>query len=109
LTSVGVLNQTQIIKLYTTLFEQIKTQASLGDTKQSLVEEYVDCLLRMSKAFQKGKTIKLINLRKEIGTLCEPIMEDILAKRDGKYPGLSKKASFGIMDCLDIFRGNTVS
>jgi hypothetical protein len=103
----GVLTQEQIHKLYTTLFNQIKLQGALGETKQQLVEEYVDCLLRMSKSFQKGHSLKLINLRQGIGRICEPIMQEILAKRTSEYPGLSKKASFGLMDCLDIFRGNT--
>ena len=107
LTSVGILNKDQILKLYTTIFEQIKQQGSMGETKQQLVEEYVDCLLRMSKSFQKGQTIKLIDLRKSIGALYQPILEDILSKKGTLYPGISKKASFGLMDCIDIFKENS--
>jgi len=106
LTSIGVLNQIQVLKLYKTVFHHIKLQGVHGEGKQQLLEEYVDCLLRMSRAIQKGKSSNLLELRKCLLKECEPVMEDLLAKRASIYPGLSKKASFGIMDCLDIFRGN---
>jgi len=106
LTSIGVLNQTQVLKLYKTVFHHIKLQGVHGEGKQQLLEEYVDCLLRMSRAIQKAKSSNLLELRKCLLKECEPVMEDLLAKRLTIYPGLSKKASFGIMDCLDIFRGN---
>ena len=61
----------------------------------------------MTRAFQKCQNHKVNALRVAIGKMCEPIMEDILAKRTSEFPGLTKKAAFGIMDCLDIFRGNT--
>jgi hypothetical protein len=105
LTSMGVLNETQIHNLYITIFYQIKVQATLGEAKQQLVEEYVDCLHRMSKSFQKGTTHKLITLRQGICSTFGPDIEKILADRTTKYPGLSKKASFGLMDCLDLFKG----
>jgi len=105
LMGMGVLNQTQILRLYTTIFNQIKIQGVIPEGKQQLLEEYVDCLLRMSKALQKDKSMNLITVRKGLGKVCKPIMEDILAKRTEYYPGLSKKASFGLMDCLDIFKG----
>jgi len=106
LTSIGILKKDQISKLYTKIFEQIKEQATLGETKQQLVEEYVDCLLRMSKSFQKGMTHKLIVLRQGICSAFGPDIEGILANRTSIYPGLSKKASFGLMDCFDIFKGS---
>ena len=63
----------------------------------------------MSKSFQKGNSIKLIELRKNLAIIYEPIMQDILEKKDTKYPGLSKKASFGLMDCVDIFKGSSTT
>jgi hypothetical protein len=104
LTRVGILNKNQIFQLYTTIFDQIKLQAGLGETKQKLVEEYVDCLLRMTKTFHKENSRNLLELRNALRGLCEPIIESILAKRSSQFPGLSTKASFGLMDCLDIFR-----
>jgi len=81
LTSIGVLNQIQVLKLYKTVFRHITTQGVHGEGKQKLIEEYVDCLLRMSKAIQKGTSPNLLELRKCLLKECEPIMEDLLAKR----------------------------
>jgi hypothetical protein len=104
LMGMGVLNESQILRLYTTIFNQIKIQGIIHEGKQQLLEEYVDCLLRMTKALQKDRSINLITIRKGLGKICKPIIEDILQKRTDYYPGLSKKASFGLMDCLDIFK-----
>ena len=76
-----------------------------GESKQMLIEEYVDCLLRMTRAFQKGKSPKLVEVRQKLAESCEPIVEDILARRSSHFPGLSKRGCCSMMDCLDIFRG----
>jgi hypothetical protein len=107
LSRLGILEQAQLQQLYETILIQIKLHAGKGTARQNLVDEYVDCLLQMTRAFQKGITQKVTMLRIAIGKVCEPIMEDILARRTGEFPGMTKKAVFGIMDCLDIFRGNT--
>ena len=106
LSRLGILEQSQLQKLYETLLTQIKLHAGKGEVRQKLVDEYVDCLLQMTRAFQKGHNQKVTMLRIAIGKVCEPIMEDILARRTSEFPGMTKKAAFGIMDCLDIFRGN---
>lgn len=108
LTSLGVLDLDQLKSLYGKVLDQIKLHASrgeeTGESRTKLVEEYVDCLFRMTKAFQKGNSTKLVEIRSQLSESCQPVMEDILAHRTTNYPGLSKKGAFGIMDCLDIFR-----
>jgi hypothetical protein len=104
LTQHGVLDIQHLQHLYETILTQLKQHAAEGTTKQQVIEEYVDCLLRMSNAFQNGSN-KVSSLRKELGAICEPVLEDILLRRTADFPGLSKKASFAIMDCLDLFRG----
>jgi hypothetical protein len=107
LTSAGILEPTQLEMLYSKVIDQVKLQASKGESKIQLVEQLVDCLLRMTKAFQKNSVPKLAEIRNHLKDLCEPKMEEILAKRSAEYPGLSKKGAFAVMDCLDIFRENT--
>jgi hypothetical protein len=104
LTSMGVLELEQLKGLYIKLINQLKVAAAKGDEKQQLVEEFVDCLVCMTRAFQK-ETEALLHIRKQLGEACDPLLEDILSNRTSLYPGLSKKGSFAIMDCLDIFRG----
>ena len=106
LTSLGVLEKEQLQELFTTLIGQIRQFSMEGDTRQQLVDEYIDCLLRMCKAFQKGYSVKVSSLRNDLASVCSSDMEQFLANRSTQYPGISKKASFALMDCLDIFRGN---
>jgi hypothetical protein len=106
LTTREILDINHLKVLYTKLVQLLKIHASEGEAKQNLVEEYVDCLVKMTSAFQKDNTDKLKNYRNELRTTFESEFEDILSNRSTKYPGLSRKASFTIMDCLDILRGN---
>lgn len=106
LTSRGVLTQGQIQQLFDTILQQIKSCSSEDTSKQHLVEEYSDCLLRMSKAFQGTKSSSLLAIRSGLAANCDSCITDILANRTVKYPGLSKKAQFTLMDCLDIFRNS---
>jgi hypothetical protein len=105
LTSLGVLEQEQLERLYTTILTQIRLHSSKDDSKQQLVDEYIDCLLRMTRAFQKKQSPKLLQIRQGLSKTCEESMTDILANKSTKFPGISKKAGFALMDCLDIFRG----
>jgi hypothetical protein len=104
LTSLGVLEREQLQELFTTILSQIRTFSTEGETRQQLVDEYIDCLLRMCKAFQKGKSNKITTLRNDLANVCTTEMEEFLSHRTSKFPGISKKASFALMDCLDIFR-----
>lgn len=104
LTSLGALEQADLQMLYGKILEQIRVLGTT-DSKTVLVEEYVDCLLCMSKAFQKGSTLKLVQVRTGLAEACVPTLKDIVSNRTKLYPGVSKKAMFGMMDCMDIFQG----
>lgn len=106
LTSLGVLEQEQLEKLYVTIINQIRLYAVDGEEKQQLIDEYVDCLLRMTRAFKGNKKPKLIQIRQGLSNTCQESISDILSKRTTLFPGLTKKSMFGLMDCLDIFRGS---
>jgi hypothetical protein len=106
LTSLCVLEREQLQELFTTIISQIRKFSVEGTTRTQLVDEYIDCLLRMCRAFQKSYNPKVISLRSDLAAVCSSDMEQFLANRTSQYPGISKKASFALMDCLDIFRGN---
>lgn len=105
LTSLGILQLDHLKQLYIKILTQIKLLASNGDTKKHLVEEYVDCLVKMTAVFKKCSDEKVQQLKSNLSADCQPIMEHILSERNTTYSGLSKKAGFAIMDCVDIFKG----
>jgi hypothetical protein len=103
LTRLGVLDQTQLSQLYGRILTQITSVAAHEPPRQILVEEYVDCLLRMTNALKGPGLTNVEPIRQALQTACENQLETLLANRSS-LPGLSKKASFAIMDCLDILR-----
>jgi hypothetical protein len=105
LTGYGILELEQLKTLYIIIIEELKKHSVAGKEKQQLIEEYVECLVRMTKAFQKEtNTDTLYTVCRQLGNTCEPLLEDILTNRTKQYPGLTMKVSFRLMDCVDIFR-----
>lgn len=103
LTRLGVLDENQLCALYGKVLDQIAAVAVQEPPRQILVEEYVDCILRMTKALKTSKTEKVEAIRQALQISCESQLETLLATRSS-LPGLSKKAAFAIMDCLDVLR-----
>jgi hypothetical protein len=99
----GSLGVEDIKRIFIKILEQIKLHGQVGEAKHQLIEEYADCLLQMSKAFKVAKP-HLTIIRQELHVVCVNFMDDFLRNRVEKYPGISKKASFSFMDCLDIFK-----
>lgn len=106
LTMLGVLEVDELIKIYTKIINQIKSLSTQESEHTRLIEEYTDCLVRMTKAFEKRTDERLCMIRKELQTLVEPVLTELLGSRSTLYPGVSKKAGFAIMDCLDILRAD---
>lgn len=104
LTTCGILDLTSLVRMYMKILGQIKVVSTKGTSHTQLVEEYVDCLLRMTRAFQKGLSEQLMSIRKGLLVETEPILTELLSQKSTTYPGISKKASFGLMDCMDILR-----
>ena len=76
--------------------QAIECEEGHGD----LVEEYTDCLIRLTKAFtERGMTPLRADLNEEVGATVE-----LLSKKRPETKSISAKARFGFMDCLDILR-----
>jgi hypothetical protein len=92
LTSLGVLQQEQLEKLYTTILNQIRIHA-VGEDKQQLIDEYIDCLLRMTRAFQKKQLPVLVQIRQGLSKVCEESMTDIPIEEVMEILATHKKCS----------------
>jgi hypothetical protein len=107
LTRQGVITTDQLLRLYTVVLDQIKHHAAAGVQHEKLNDQYVECLRAMTKAFAVCDTPCLLEMRDTIRKGCESTMEDMLSRRKRDFPGMTQEASFGIMECLDIFRGSS--
>jgi hypothetical protein len=104
LTRLGVLELSDLEILYSKIVTLIYTFGKEGTSKTLVIDEYIDCLLKMSQAFSAGKSLKLTEIRNGLSEVCVPKLTEIYSQRSINFPGVSKKASFTILDCLDIFK-----
>ena len=69
--------------------------------KVNEVQEYADCLLRMSKVVHKKNTGFFINLRKQLYEVLRVRLEEILNSPKEDFPSLVPKSRFALMDIRD--------
>jgi hypothetical protein len=69
--------------------------------KVNEVQEYADCLLRMSKVVHKKNTGFFINLRKQLYEVLRVRLEEILNSPKEDFPSLISKSRFALMDIRD--------
>lgn len=103
LTSYGIINLESLLKIYKKICIQITNLGKKGESVRH-IEEYVDCLFRMTKAFQKKGSEKLVDIRKGLSQEILPLLNDIIEQQSALYPGISKKAIFGLRDSIDILK-----
>jgi hypothetical protein len=102
---IAELSTFEIIKLshleqtFRRIFELIMKNAAVAD-KRSLIEEYADCLLRMSRVFKKKSSPFFIAARFSLLAISKPTVDSIVANKD-KYTSISPKARFNLMDVKD--------
>jgi len=103
LTFYGIINLESLLKIYKKICVQITI---LGKKDESVrhIEEYVDCLFRMTKAFQKKGSENLADIRKGLSQEILPLINNIIEQQSVVYPGISKKAIFGLRDSIDILK-----
>ena len=81
------------------LFELIMRHGKV-DGKKALIEEYGDCLVRMSKVLKKRSSPFFVGARKSLAELALPSIDELIANKEN-YPSLSPKARFILMDVKD--------
>jgi len=69
--------------------------------KVNEVQEYADCLLKMSKVVHKKNTGFFVNLRKQLYEVLRVRLEEILNSPKEDFPSLVSKSRFALMDIRD--------
>jgi dimeric dUTPase (all-alpha-NTP-PPase superfamily) len=86
---------------FTRIFDVITKLRGVPD-KTEVLEEYVDCLLCMSRVFKKGATTTpfLTSARAKLLGISLPVLDDIVGKK-GEYASISSKSRCILMDVKD--------
>jgi len=94
-----IINLSHLEQTFRRIFDMITKNGVLAD-KRTLLEEYADCLLRMSRVFKKKQTQFLISARSSLLAISKPTIDSILENKD-LYPSVSPKVRFILMDVKD--------
>jgi hypothetical protein len=101
LTTLEILSVDSLASTVHTLLLHIDKHGKAEDNKP-LIEEYVDCLLRMSRVMKDKTSEFFCTVRTKLLSQNRDILNNLVNVRDGTYPSLSPKARFLLMDITDI-------
>jgi hypothetical protein len=101
LTTLEILSLDSLASTFHTLLLHIDKHGKVEDNKP-LIEEYVDCLLRMSRVMKDKSSTFFCNVRNRLFNQNKEILDNLINIRNGTYPSLSPKARFLLMDIRDI-------
>jgi hypothetical protein len=101
LTTLEILSLDCLASTYNTLLRHMDRYGKVADNKP-LIEEYVDCLLRMSRVMKDKQTEFFCVARDKLFLQNKELLDSLINVRDGTYPSLSPKARFLLMDIRDI-------
>lgn len=103
LTTLEILSMDSLVSTFQKLFLQIEKHARMEDQKP-LVEEYVDCLLRMSRVMKDKYSAFFRTMRSKIYEQNKDTLHTLITTKDGSLVSLSPKARFLLMDVQDILK-----
>lgn len=83
------------------ILEGILTYTKIDD-KAKLVEEFIDCYVRMMKALKQKNVEFFHTIRPTLSEKTIPTITPFIDKTAGHCPSLTPKARFGLMDLKDI-------
>jgi hypothetical protein len=101
LTALEILSLDSLSLTYSKLLTLTESHSRMADQKP-LVEEYVDCLLRMSRVLKSKQTTFFLSTKTRLWSENKEIIQSLVNLRDTTYPSLSPKSRFLLMDIQDI-------
>jgi hypothetical protein len=103
LTALEILPVESLTMIFKSLFELINKYGKVNE-KRALIEEYVDCMLRMSRVLKISSSQFFVTIRRKIFLENQVLLDILINLRDATYPSLSPKSRFLLMDIQDILK-----
>ena len=101
LTALEILSLNSLSLTYNKLITLTESHSKIIDQKP-LVEEYVDCILRMSRVLKSKQSAFFITTKTRLWSENKEMITGLIAVREATYPSLSPKSRFLLMDIQDI-------
>ena len=99
LAGLEIMQLTHLEQTFKRIFDTITKNASVPDMR-SMLEEYADCLLRMSRVFKKKSSPFLVAARQTLFKLSAPTIDEIISAKPA-LQSISPKIRFILMDVKD--------
>lgn len=103
LTLLEVLSVDALANTFNTLFNQVEKHSRLDDRKP-LVDEYVDCILRMSRITKEKYSPFFRSIRSKIYEQNKDSLNTLITLKDGTFISLTPKSRYLLMDIQDILK-----
>ena len=101
LTALRILGVDKISIIYEKIFTQILLQGK-AEGRTTLIEQYIDCLLRIAKVLRKREEIFYIEIRNILQTI---VTTSMIEMNKQEHKSLSSKSKFLLMDIQDYLKG----
>jgi hypothetical protein len=101
LASSNALEKAQLFTMVSIVISKLD-QCTKEETKTKTVEEYIDCLIRLTKSLKERSPKYFEGVREDLGNRILSIIGPMIQKTAGPRPSLTSKARFGLMDLKDI-------
>lgn len=75
------------------------------EDKIKVVEEYVDCLIRLTENLHENSGAFYASVQKDLQEKLLPVLSPLAEKKAGERPSLSSKARYRLMDLRDLLLG----
>lgn len=100
LAGLNALENSHLFTMVRTIINKIHT-ISAEENKVKTVEEFIDCIVRLTKGLQTCSPTFFKSVKGELREIMIGPLEEVIA-RSTPRPSLSNKARFGLMDLKDI-------
>ena len=101
LASLNALEKSQLLAMVEKVMEKIWSLTAQED-KTKTVEEFIDCLIRLTKSLSDKSPKFFALVKDDIKTRIIEQVSGLVNKTAGSRPSLSSKSRFGLMDLKDI-------
>jgi len=103
LTSLRILSSSKLITIYNKIIQQLLIQGKL-ENKTVLNDEYIDCLLRITKVLRHRKEPFFVEIRKDLLVPINDVVDNIQNNKE-LYKSISVKSKFLLLNIQDYLKG----
>jgi hypothetical protein len=103
LTSLRILSSSKLITIYNKIIQQLVIQGKL-ENKTVLNDEYIDCLLRITKVLRHRKEDFFVEIRRDLLVPVNDVVDNIQNNKD-LYKSISTKSKFLLLNIQDYLKG----